>query len=370
MATERRSEAIWIESKKYWQVKVQKDGVRKGFTDSTPGRKGKHAAERKADKWLESGTEQMRFDQAWNLYLESLKKGTGTGNYKNNESYGRLYLLPSLKHKKLSSITRMDWQNCINDMTAEKQRSDRTCKNVIGCISAFINFCNGENWDISPIKKKLSVPNSATPEKEKEILQPDALKVLFSDDTLPFRTRIDHAWYIHAWRFYIVTGLRRGELVGLRNEDVGTTLSVKRNVNNYLEETHGKNDNARRVMKLGDIASSILNDQRKMLEAHGIESDWVFPDKNGERSDPRLIYKQWVRYTAYHNLNHCTVQGMRRTFVSVNKIDTPIELIKSLVGHSVSMDTIGVYGREVDGEKALAAQYVDSAFAKVLDISQ
>ena len=28
MKGERRSEAIWIESKKYWQIKVQKDGVR------------------------------------------------------------------------------------------------------------------------------------------------------------------------------------------------------------------------------------------------------------------------------------------------------------------------------------------------------
>ena len=39
--TERRSEAIWIESRKLWLLKVQKDGVRKPFQSSTPGRKGK-----------------------------------------------------------------------------------------------------------------------------------------------------------------------------------------------------------------------------------------------------------------------------------------------------------------------------------------
>ena len=45
MATERRAEAIWIESKEYWEIKVQKDGVRKSFRSSVAGRKGKHEAD-------------------------------------------------------------------------------------------------------------------------------------------------------------------------------------------------------------------------------------------------------------------------------------------------------------------------------------
>lgn len=368
MATERRAEACWIESKGYWQIKVQKNGVRKPFTSSTKGRKGKHEAEAKADKWLAKGTTEMRFVSAWDSYLESLKTGSGTGNYKNNEQYGRLHLMPFLKHKKLHKITRMDWQQCINEMANEKGLAERTCRNVISSIMAFISFCEGENWEVMPIKKKLTIPNTATPEKEKTILQPDALKVLFSDDSFPYRNKVIPAFYIHAWRFYIVTGLRRGELVGLKNEDVGTTLSIKRNVNNYLEETHGKNENARRIMKLGEIASSIIAEQREMLKQMGIESKWVFPDKYGERSDPRLIYKQWVRYMQFHGFDECSIQGMRRTFVSINKVDTPLELIKMLVGHSVSMDTIGVYGAEVDGEKERAATYVDNAFKQVLHI--
>lgn len=368
MAVKRRAEACWIESKDYWEIKVQKNGTRKSFRSSVSGRKGKHEAEAKADKWLAKGTIEMRFSSAWDAYLESLKKGSGTGNYNNNEQYGRLHLMPFLKHKKLSKITRMDWQQCINEMANEKGLAERTCRNVISSIMAFIAFCEGEHWEVLPIKKKLTIPNSATPEKEKTILQPDALKVLFSDDSFPYRNKVIPAFYIHAWRFYVVTGLRRGELVGLKNEDVGTTLSIKRNVNNYLEETHGKNENARRIMKLGEIASSIIAEQRDMLKRMGIESKWVFPDKHGERSDPRLIYKQWVRYMEFHGFDDCSIQGMRRTFVSINKIDTPLELIKMLVGHSVSMDTIGVYGAEVDGEKERAANYVDNAFKQVLHI--
>lgn len=366
MSTKRRSEAIWIESKGYWQVKVQKDGVRKGFTSSLKGRKGKHEAENKADEWLEKGTEDMRLDAAWQLYLDNLKQGTGTGNYINNEKYGRLYILPALKMKRLSTISRMDWQRCINDMVnRDKPLSERTCKNVIASINAFIAYCDGERWEIEPIKKKLTVPNAAKPQKEKQILQPPDLKVLFSDDLMPFRGKLAPAFYINAWRFYVVTGLRRGELAGLRNEDVGEILSVKRNINSYKEETHGKNDNARRQMKLSGIAASIIEEQRAMLDRLGIRSEWVFPDRYGERSDPALIYKHWVKYRDHHGIG-CTIHELRHTFISINKIDMPLELLKTLVGHSVSMDTIKVYGHEVDGEKERAAQYVDDVFGKVL----
>lgn len=369
MAIERRAEAAWIESKSYWEIKVQKDGTRKSFRSSLTGRKGKHEAEAKADKWLRKGTVERRFCDAWEQYLEQVKANTGTGNYINNEKYGRLYLLPKLRTKKLSTITRSDWQSCIAAMVDKpKPLSERTCKNVISTISAFLSFCDGEHMEFSPIKKPLTVSSSATPKKEKEVLQPDSLKILFSDSTMPYRKKIIDAFYIHAWRFYVVTGLRRGELVGLRKEDVSLLLSVRRNINNLLEETHGKNENARRTIMLSDIAASVLEDQQKMLADLGIDSPWVFPDKYGERSDPNLVAKHWRKYCDYHGFK-CTIHELRHTFVSINKVGTPETLIKSIVGHSVSMDTIGVYGHEIDGEKALAAQYVDAAFEKIFKSS-
>lgn len=370
MAIERRAEAKWIESKKYWEIKVQKNGVRDSFRSSTKGRKGKHEAEAKADKWLATGTSEMRFDAAWELFMKQVKANTGTGNYINTEKAGRLYLLPSLRLKKLSSITRSDWQSCITSMVEKRDKplSERTCRNTISTINSFLTFCDGEHMEFSPIKKPLTIPSNATPTKEKKILQPDGLRILFSDSKMPYRKKVIDAFYINAWRFYVVTGLRRGELVGLRQEDVSRLLTVRRNINNLLEETHGKNDNARRTMVLSNIASSILADQRRMLENLGIKSKWVFPDPHGERSDPNLVYKHWKKYCEYHGFES-TVHELRHTFVSINKVGTPEVLIKSLVGHSVSMDTIGVYGHEVDGEKELAAQYVDAAFNKIFDIS-
>lgn len=184
-------------------------------------------------------------------------------------------------------------------------------------------------------------------------------------DTVTHRGKQKSAFYIYAWRFYGATVLRRGELCGLKNEDVQGVLSVRRSINSLGEETLGKNDNARRTMRLTGIASEILTEQKIMLDRLGIHSEWAFPDEHGERSDPNHVYKMWAKYRKDHNIE-CTIHEMRHTFISINKIDMPLELLKGIVGHSVSMDTIGVYGHELDGEKELAAQYVDSAFSRIL----
>ena len=76
---ERKNEATWIESRNRWQINVQMNGVRKTFTSSIPGRKGKAAAERKADSWLEKGNTTKDFNTGLLLdqYAAYLKEKIG-----------------------------------------------------------------------------------------------------------------------------------------------------------------------------------------------------------------------------------------------------------------------------------------------------
>jgi hypothetical protein len=140
MSTSRRAEAIWIEAKDYWEIKVQKDGTRKSFRSSIPGRKGKHEAEAKADYWLKNGTAEMRFSAAWESFLEWQKAHNGSSNYIKHETVGRLYLLPENRNRKLPAIKPSHWQKCI-DAAVEKGLSRRSCVNIRSsefCSSFFL----------------------------------------------------------------------------------------------------------------------------------------------------------------------------------------------------------------------------------------
>lgn len=366
MATERRAEAKWLEAKQYWEIKVQKEGERKSFRSAVKGRKGKHEAEAKADKWLESGTAEMRFQAAWDAFLAWQKEHNGSSNYAKHETVGRLYLLPENKNRKLSTIRPVHWQKCI-DAAVVKGLSRRSCVNIRSSISAFLRFARRQRWEHIRLEDDdLHIPNKAAPSKEKRVLHDVDIQTLFSDPYMIKNCKKQIAHYIHAWRFFVVTGLRRGELVGLRHEDItGTMISIRRSINAEGEETHGKNDNARRSFAITESMRKVLEDQYAMMEEKGIESPWVFPDKYGERSDPKAVYFSWRAYAGQHNID-CSIHELRHTFISINKADMPLELLKSVVGHSSSMDTIGVYGHEVDGDKERAAAIMEQTFQRLL----
>lgn len=366
MPTERRSEAIWIEAKGYWQVKVQKDGVRKAFTSSIKGRKGKHAAENKADIWLESGMKDMRFADAWEEFIADQKKRTSKANWKKHEQYYLNYIKPNVGARKLGNITPVIWQSCI-DAAAIKGLSRRTCTNIRATITSFVKYALRARWNVQRLEDgDLFIPRQAAPIKTKRVLQPESIRLLFADPYIVRYKKKAIAQYSYAWQFLVATGLRRGELCGLRNEDIkGNILSIKRSINNDLQETAGKNDNARRTIELSQTAMRILKNQRDMLAEKGIESPWTFPDQYGERPNPNHIYDQWRTWCEQHGLN-LSLHEIRHTFISINKADLPLELMKSVVGHSSSMDTFATYGHEIDGERHRAAEIIDGVFENIL----
>lgn len=366
MATERRAEAAWIASKSYWEIKVQKDGVRKSFRSTISGRKGKHEAEAKADHWLKNGTTEMRFSDAWEAFLAWQKAHNGSSNYQKLETVGRLYLLPENKHRKLSAIKPTNWQNCI-DAAVEKGLSKRSCVNIRGTISTFLRYCRRERWEHIRLEDDdLHIPNKAKPEKPKRILHDEDIQTLFSDPYMLKSCRRVQAHYIFAWRMFVATGMRRGELCGLRHEDITESMiTIRRSINAEGEETHGKNDNARRSFALTQTMRQILKDQYEYLDQAGLQTDWIFPDQYGERSNPKAIYFSWRAYAKQHGIE-CSVHELRHTFISINKADMPLELLKQVVGHSSSMDTIGVYGHEIDSDKERAAAIMEQTFQKSL----
>lgn len=360
----RKNEAVWMEKYQRWQINVQKDGQRKSFTSSKPGKKGKIEAEKKSDEWMEfMSAKDIRFSQLWKEYLADIKENAGTGNYRNHEGIGRLYLLPKLQHKRVSAITLQDMQDCIND-GYKKGLARKSCSNIRGSISAVYHYATRRRIKMeSP--DSLAIPKGA-PVGEKTILQPADIKTLFTKDTRLWRNKTVFAHYIYAWRFAVLTGMRPGEWIGLKRDDIKDgVVHIKRARNIYNEETHGKNDNARRVFILPENAKKVLDDQFTMLRNLGIVSPWVFPEQDGTQSRERRVFSQWDAYRRQHNISS-TLYEMRHTMISVVAPDLPEKLLKSIVGHSEKMDTLGTYGHSVDGEYERAAQIIDNAFKRFL----
>ena len=68
----------------------------------------------------------------------------------------------------------------------------------------------------------------------------------------------------------------------------------------------------------------------------------------------------------YNSITVVTPYELRHTFVSIAK-KLPEGFVKTVIGHSKSMDTFGVYGHAINGESKATAAALENAFEAVLN---
>lgn len=352
----RTNTAQWEEKYQRWRIAVQKDGVRKQFYSSTPGRTGQREANAKADAWLENdiAVKAGRVENVYQLWIEDLKLTTSTGNWKPVESRWRTWVLPIIGKKKVNTLTDRDLQTIINKAAAAG-KSRKTLQLIASDLRAFCKYCRKAKLSTF-LPEDVQIPASAR-YKGKSVLQPADLVKLFSVDTTLYRGKRVHDDFIHAYRFQTLTGLRPGELLGLRWADVqGNTVNVRRSINIHGEETQGKNQNAIRSFVLSGLARAVLEQQRAVTGTR----ESVF-----EISSELYYWKRWQAYCKANGIDRISVYELRHTFVSVVKT-LPEGEIKELVGHSQNMDTFGQYSHALTGDAENTAQAVNAAFLKLL----
>lgn len=352
----RTNTAVWEPKRGRWYIAVQKDGVRKFFYSSTPGRTGQREANAKADAWLENdiAVKAGRAENVYNLWLDDLKLTTSAGNWKLIESRWRIWVLPEIGKKRVNALTDRDLQTVINKAAAAG-KSRKTLQLLAADLRSFCKYCRKAKLSTF-LPEDVQIPASAR-YKGKSVLQPADLVKLFSVDTTLYRGKRVHDDYICAYRFQVLTGLRPGELLGLRWADIhGDTVNVCRAVNVHGETTRGKNDNAVRSFVLSGLARAVLQQQREVTGAR----ESVFCIESEHR-----YYKRWVCYCEANEIAPVSVYELRHTFVSVVKT-LPAGEIKELVGHSQDMDTLGQYSHALTGDAENTAQEVNAAFLKLL----
>ena len=315
-------------------------------------------------KAIEQVRQTLTLLELLDAYLEHDRKGTGTSNIKQHENFIKNYIRPAIGSRKIKSLTLNHLQAIIDDAYAEKQLAKKTLQDLRGCISGFLRFCRLGKYT-TLVSMDLQIPRSAK-RPHKNILGAQELQNLFILENTVLNSKSQPDWCIHAYRFSVLNGLRPGELIGLRWEDIqGNILHIDRSVNHYKEVTEGKNENSQREIFLQGLAMAELEAQRQQLRQAGIISPWVSPNEHGACFTQSTFRKRWNRYCSVNNIQNITLYELRHTFVSVCD-DMPDGLKKKVVGHSQSMDTDGIYGHRKVGDLERAAAYSDAAFRAIL----
>lgn len=357
--------AVWVKKQNRWKINVQKDGVRKSFYSSIPGRNGMREANKKADAWLDENilNTGVKVDELLDDYLIDVGSRTSESNLIKEKYHVNNFIRPVLKNKKIDNLTEQDLQNVLNKAYKTKDsdgnevfRSKKTLANIRSTLIAFVKFCRKRKLT-TLFPEDLTIPKGA-PVKEKRILQPEDVKKVFSTDTTILNNKRQFDDYIYAYRFMIVAGLRPGELRALKQSNLnGRYLTVDGAINVYNQKTDGKNKNSHRRIYLSDLAYKVIQQQLKLKP----DAEYIF-----DINSTITLRERWQRFCKANNIPGTSLYELRHTFVSIVK-NLPEGSVKEIVGHSKNMDTFGVYGHHFDGDNIKTANMIDDIFDNILN---
>lgn len=181
-------------------------------------------------------------------------------------------------------------------------------------------------------------------------------------DTLMTAIKKDALWHDF---FYteLTTGLRRGELCGLKWEDFDSkvgTLKVCRTIRvgkgGLLEAGDTKTYAGKRTILLPHSTAQLLHERRKSAL-----TEWIFPDLlNPEKpTHPQRAYRELKRLLAGARLPNIRFHDLRHTFAThalAGGVDA--KTLSGILGHTKASFTLDTYAHVTGDMQHHAAQIV------------
>jgi integrase len=323
-----------------------------------------------ADRGTLPGPANLTVGQYLTSWLADSVKGTVSratyDGYKRDVYY---HIIPELGRRKLKELTPGDIRRLYRKM-ADNELKDRSIEYVhttlrkslkAAIVDRLINYNPTDG--VRPIK----TPTGAA--KESKALAPYQVKVLLEEAA---ESRFE-ALYVVA----IYTGLRRGELLGLKWTDAELdkgTLRVQRSLDVDGTFKTPKNQAARRTLKLTPRALDALKAHKVRQNAERLQAGtrWqdhnlVFPNTIGKPMNAGNFYRRefqpLLKRAGLANEGF-TIHSLRHTFATTLADrgvhpSTP----QKMLGHSDIRMTLSIYTHATDGMQDAATDALEDAFS-------
>jgi integrase len=193
-------------------------------------------------------------------------------------------------------------------------------------------------------------------------------------------TREDRLYLV--WYVALMTGMRRGEILGLKWRDTDLEagrlrlvrqLRVVRHVPDFSDL---KTDKSRRQVGLDPETVTLLRRHRKaqieerLMVGDGYQDgDLVFAQPDGGHHHPEAVSKTFDRRVARWRLPHITFHDMRHTWATLAlQAGVHPKVVSERLGHSSVAFTLDVYSHAIQGLDEDAAARVADLIRRQTDV--
>lgn len=240
-----------------------------------------------------------------------------------------------------------------------KGLSAKTVRNINQVISSAMDFAKDQKLISSNPTDGCALPK---PEHKE-------MKTLPVEQLTSFLREAKESGVFELYYIELATGLRRGELLGLKWEDIDLaqgSLRVQRQIariNGEVIEAPLKTKNAYRTLPLSADAVGVLQEQRKKSG----NSPYVFPSPTGGPISPDSVLHMLHRVLKRAGLSKVRFHDLRHTFATLalqNGVD--IKTVSGMLGHYSAGFTLDTYTHVTTSAKKEAANTMGSILSGAL----
>jgi integrase len=293
-------------------------------------------------------------------------------------SYGRmiaLYIQPTIGGAVLADVDGSMLNALYSQMLAtgrsETRRKDqdnglspKTVRNVHGMLSKA--FRDGVRWEriVRNPCDAADPPRGRAPE----------MQAWNSDELRQFsQATSDHRWTA-VWGLMITTGMRRGEILGLRWSDVDldagtvTIRSTRIRYGTTVDTSTPKTSSGNRTIALGPAVAASLRAWRKMQtedrllmgEGWQNDADLVVTLADGTAPNPESFSNLFKKLAKRAGLRPIRLHDLRHSYATAALAGgTPVKVVSQRLGHADVGVTLKVYAHVMPGDDELAAAAAD-----------
>ena len=303
----------------------------------------------------------------WYEYYAKIK--VRASSHKTYEGYIKNHIKPNIGNIPLTKLTTLDLQmmyqklltggrvDRLESQNQPKGLSAKTVRNLNQIISSAMKLA---------MEQKLIAHNPAdgcalprVEHREMKTLPAEQLAAFLNEAK---RTGVYEMYYLD-----LATGMRRGELLGLKWEDIDLAhgvIHIRRQVarlNGAVQEAPLKTKNSYRNISIGADAVELLKQKR---EQDNGKSVYVFPSPTGGPLAPDSVLHMLHRVLERAGLPKIRFHDLRHTFATLalqNGVD--IKTVSGMLGHFSAGFTLDTYAHVTTAAQREAAETMGDVLA-------
>ena len=259
-------------------------------------------------------------------------------------------------YKKLLTSGRIDR---VESKRQPKGLSPKTVRNIHQIIASAMKLAKEQRLIVADPTEGCALPK----------LEHREMKTLPVEQLTSFLREAKESGVFEMYYIELSTGLRRGELLGLKWEDIDfehANLRVKRQIariNGEVVEAPLKTKNAYRTLPLAEDTIQVLKQQKKKVGSN----PWVFPSPTGGPISPDSVLHMLHRVLKRAGLPRVRFHDLRHTFATLalqNGVD--IKTVSGMLGHFSAGFTLDTYAHVTTAVQKEAAKAMEKVLTAAL----